>query len=253
MKLKIHKIRIFPCLIITLFMTTVFLSSVLLAKAENLRSDSYIIQFGNFNITAGRKGSESYNLTDTVGQTGAGPFGQYGSSSYFVGSGFQYIYQIENFNFKISDLNIDLGLLTPGIHNTDTNQISITTRGGGGYKIYAYELHPLKHETGLVQIDDTTCDNNDCDETQAGAWVNENIPGFGFNIDGNHVPSDFLNTNYFRQFADNSLNEDAQIVMSSNNIANNEIGTITYKAGVSGSLASGKYQTGIVFIAVPGF
>ena len=236
-----------------LIMSGVFLSKTPPALAENLTSDSYIIQFGNFNIAAGQKDSASYKLTDTVGQTGAGPFGQYGSSSYFVGSGFQYIYQIDAFNFTISDLSIDLGILTPGVHNTGSHSIAITTRGGSGYTIYAYELHPLKHASGLVQVDDTTCDASDCDETAATVWADEDIAGFGFNINGDDTPVDFVDTTYFRQFADDNSAESMQVVMSSSNIANNKNATVTYKAGATVSLAAGNYQTGVVYVAVPGF
>lgn len=230
-----------------------FLLKTTPAMAENMTSDSYVIQFGNFNITAGEKNSSGYHLTDTVGQTGAGPFGQYGSSSYFVGSGFQYIYQIDAFKFTISDLSIDLGILTPGVHNIGSHSLAITTRGGYGYTIYAYEIHPLEHSSGLVQINDTTCDAGTCDETTAQTWIDENIPGFGFNINGDDIPSDFTNTNYFRQFADNSTAEPMKVVMSSPNIANNKNATVTYKAGATGSLAAGDYQTGVVYVAVPGF
>lgn len=236
-----------------LFAAGIFLANSSSVLAENLSSDSYIIQFGNFNITAGRKDSSSYSLTDTVGQTGAGPFGEYGNSSYFLGSGFQYIYQAEDFNFTISDLDIDLGTLTPGIHNTGSHSISITTRGGSGYSIFAYELHPLQHESGLVQIADTTCDAANCSETTATVWTNEDIPGFGFTIVGDDTPGDFVNSTYFRQFADQSTAENMQVVMSSDNVATNRNASVTYKAGVLGSLAAGNYQTGIVYVALPGF
>lgn len=244
-------VSILACTVGTLFAFALFF--VPKAHAENLSSDSYTIQFGNFNITAGRKESSSYSLTDTVGQTGTGPYGEYGSSSYFLGSGFQYIYQADEFSFIISDLSIDLGTLTPGIHNSGSHSISITTRGGSGYSIYAYEIHPLQHESGLVQIDDTTCDAGDCTETTATPWTNQDIAGFGFNINGDNTSSDFVNTTYFRQFADQSGAENMQVIMSSNNVATNENSTITYKAGVLGSLAAGNYQTGIVYVAVPGF
>ena len=111
-------------------------------QADRLESNSYVIQFGNFNMTAGEKESSSYKVTDTVGQTAAGP---YTSASYFVGSGFQYIYQIPNFRFTISDVDINLGILTSGAHNTDSHTVAITTRGAGGYTVYAYELKPLTH------------------------------------------------------------------------------------------------------------
>lgn len=230
-----------------------FLLLVSSARAERLESDSYVIQFGNFNVTSGEKESTSYKVTDTVGQTFAGPFGQYGSSSYFIGAGFQYIYQIDTFAFSISAVDIDLGLLTPGIHNSASNVLTITTKGAGGYTVYAYELHPLRHSGGTTDIPDTTCDNGLCTEATATPWTNQNIPGFGFNAAGADVPADFVDATYFRQFADYESAEIMQPVMTDTTIAKNEQATITYKAGVSGLQAAGNYQTGVVYVAVPGF
>lgn len=234
-----------------------FSSSLLIslgrAQAERLESDSYIIQFGTFNISAGEEGSASYKVTQTVGQMAVGPYGQYGSSSYFVGSGFQYIYQIGAFEFVISDVDIDLGLLIAGVHNTASHNLTISTRGANGYTIFAYELRPLRHQNGLTEIPDTTCDASDCDETGATVWSDQDIPGFGFNMSGTDIPADFVDSTYFRQFADDSGAENMQVVMESDNIAKNNQSTVTYKAGVSGSQASGYYQTGVVYVAVPGF
>lgn len=223
------------------------------ALAENLESNSYKIQFGNFNITSGEKSSATYNVTDTVGQTGAGPYGQYGVSSYFVGGGFQYIYQIDQFSFRLSKIGIELGTLTPGIHHTDSHDIAITTGGASGYSVYAYEAHPLKNQLGPETIPDTTCDAGTCTHTSAAVWTTVTVPGFGYNMSGNDIPADFTNANYFRNFADNSLGEPMQIVMSSNDVADNRTATVTYKAGVSGTQASGNYSTYVVFVAVPGY
>lgn len=220
------------------------------AIAERLESDSYVIQFGNFNMTAGEKSSASYNVTDTVGQTGAGPYGEYGVSSYFIGGGFQYIYQIDQFYFAISKLYIDLGELSPGIHNTDSHTLTITTRNTG-YRVYAFEEHPLQHVSGLYTIPDTTCDAGTCSETTASIWQTTTVPGFGFNMTGDDIPIDFSNANYYRQFADRSTAEPMQVVMSSDNIVNGNQATVTYKAGAEGDQAAGRYETAIVFVAVP--
>ncbi len=44
-----------------------------------------------------------------------------------------------------------------------------------------------------------------------------------------------------------------QVVMSSSNVAQDQSATVTYKAGVDAQQAAGRYQTGIVYVAVPGF
>lgn len=225
------------------------------AQAENLESNSYVIQFGNFNITSGEKSGGNYSLTDTVGQSFAGPYGEYGTSNYFLGSGFQYIYQIKPFRFVVGSTLIDLGLLTAGAHNTATHNLLITAPSAGGYSIYAYELHPLQIINGSPIIADTTCDNNDCDQITAKLWQNPNIGGFGFNIQGDDVQSDFQTINHFRQFADVSKipPESMRVIASSSSASFNRQTTITYKAGLAGSETAGRYQTGIVYVAVPGY
>lgn len=223
------------------------------ALAERLESDSYVIQFGNFNVTAGEKSNENYKVTDTVGQTGAGPYGQYGVSGYFVGGGFQYIYQIKNFRFSISKLAIDFGTLTPNVHATDSHTLLVNTRSHG-YQVYAYEAHPLEHRDDPgTYIPNTGCNSGTCTNTNAGVWTTQTIPGFGFNVSGDGTPADFVDTTYFRPFADASSAEDMQIVMSSPNIAINESATVTYKAGISNNQAAGEYETYVVYVAVPSY
>ncbi len=245
-----------------------------LAKAERLESNSYIIQFGNFNSAAHNYFGDqttTYNLNFTLGQSGAGPYGDFDdeqpdSSTYFVGGGFQYIYQIGQFEFSISDLDLDFGSMTPGVHAQVTNDLTISTRGAGGYTVYAYENQPMTHFNGTDQIPDTTCDDDNplpCDETEAKEWTDENEPGFGFNAQGDTVSDDFKstdddcssNTVCFRQFANRSqpTPEPMQAVMSSVNIAADETATITYQLGIDGTQAAGLYETSIVYVAVPGY
>lgn len=222
-------------------------------RAERLESDSYVIQFGNFNVTSGQKGSSSYNLTDTVGQTGAGAFGEYGTSGYFVGAGFQYIYQIKTFSFVISDVTMDLGELIDGAFGTDSHTMEITTRGAGGYTIYAYEEHPLRLIGSSNIINNTTCDAGTCTTSSASIWANPAVDGFGFNIQGDDIPSDFVNNTYFRPFANNEALEAMQPVMSSPNIAIQRTSTVTYQAAKAGDTAAGQFETAVVYVAVPGF
>lgn len=224
--------------------------------AENLESDSYIIQFGNFNITSGEKSGDTYTVTDTVGQSFAGPYGEYGVSNYFLGSGFQYIYQIKPFRFVISNTNINLGLLTAQAHNTAAHTLLINAPNAGGYTIYTYEAHPLQTIDGSYAIPDTTCDNNDCDETVAALWQDTTVGGFGFNVQGADVASDFISSDHFRQFANKAATspvEPMEAIMSTTSAAFERQSTVTYKAGLSGSEAAGRYQTSVIYVAVPGY
>lgn len=233
-----------------------FLSTALqpqLTQADRFDSANYTIQFGNFNITSGEKSSANYNVTDTVGQTGAGPYGGMGTNSYFIGGGFQYIYPLRDFEFSLSSLEIDLETLLPGAPVSKNHTMTVTTRGAGGYKVYAIADHSLRHSDGSTTIPATTCDAGTCTITTAQLWTNDNIPGFGYNMTGQDIPTDFSTAAYFRPFADASLSQAMQVVMSSANLAIDHVATVTYKAGVSGSQAAGRYSTTVKYVAVPAY
>lgn len=235
------------------FLIILFLLSGKFVYAENMESNSYRIQFGNFNMSSGRETGSTYTLSNTMGGLAVGPYGQYGSTNYFIGSGFQYVYQIDYFSFTISKLNIELGELYANSFKTDSHTITITTNGASGYNIYAFENHPLQQTAGTEIIPDTTCDLSDCNETIAASWLDPAHGGFGFNMSGDDVASDFINGNYFRQFANNEASESMQQIMGSNNVALHRTATVNYKAAMPGNQAAGNYQTSIVFVAVPGY
>ncbi len=217
------------------------------SEAVTMSSDNYQIQWGNINIGGGRKSSTSYTVTDTIGQSAAG---LYSSTGYIVRAGFQYIYTIVPFSFTISDLEMDLGSLIPGTTATATNQLTVSAGGAGGYQVLAFEDHRLKNESG-VYIPDTTCDTDSCDETDADPWTQNDEYGFGFNINGDDVPSDFVNSTYYRQFADDELDEPHQSVMVGASATESSQATVTYKANISATQAMGNYETGIVYVALP--
>jgi len=237
-----------------LLILIVFFCSIAAVKADNMSSNSYYLQFGNFNMGSGEFDTGSqFGLTYTLGGTAIGPFGQYGTSQYFIGSGFQYIYQIRQFSFSISKLTIDFGELTAGICANDSHTLTINTGSAGGYQIYVFENRPLTHaNVPSEQIPNTSC-NTGCTKSSAGIWDNPSYDGFGYNILGDNVASDFINSNYFRPFADNSLGEDMEMIMSSSNVAFDETATMTYQAVPSVEQAAGDYQTYVVFVAVPGY
>jgi hypothetical protein len=231
------------------------------AKAERLDSASYTVTFGNFNVTSGEKSSASYTVTDTVGQTASGPFGKFNDpgASYYLGSGFQYVYQIKEFEFGLENLNIDLGTLYPDTLTTAATQtnLTVTSGGAGGYTVYAYETEPMHLADDSATIPDTTCDSGDCSETDADPWTLGTNYGFGFNASGTNVPTTapngFENSTYYRQFADNSAAESMQAVMEYGGVIEDDTASITYRAAVSGSQTAGEYSTSIVYVAVPGY
>lgn len=241
-------------LIISLF--AIFLSLSLPAFAQHFQSPSFVIDWGNFNMTSGSKNSASYNLTDTVGQNAPG---EYSKNGYIVKSGFQYIYDtLGQFTFIIDDLTIDFGTLIPQIGSTATNTLTITTPSGRGYQIMASENHPLQINSSL-QIPDTPCDSGPCSESSSGPWTLNTTYGFGFNaigINSSGVATNIGTSDYFssssqwRQFANISGQETPQIIMSENISVKNRSARITYKVNISAVQPAGNYENGINFTAI---
>ena len=227
--------------------------------AQHFTSASYIIDWGNFNITSGKKSSTNYSLTDTVGQNAPGAFN---SAGYTVQSGFQYIYNtLIQFSFSVSKLSINLGTLVPGVGSTDTNIITISTPSGHGYQIIASENHPLSLLNGIT-IPDTRCNSNSCSDTTSGPWTNSNAFGFGFNAIGINssavatgvgTSNIFIDSTFFRSFADISHQEPGQTIMTETKPVKNHSARISYKALISAVQSAGFYQNSIIFTAVPNY
>lgn len=218
-------------------------------QATNMSSDNYEIQWGNINIGGGKKTSDNYLLTDTIGQFAPG---DYQSAGYWLRAGFQYIYTLTPFTFTISDLSIDFGSLIPGNPSSQNNTLTVSAGGAGGYQVLALENHPLR-SAQANDVDDTTCDTDSCDESNADPWTSNSVYGFGFNINGDDTPADFVDLTYFRQFADSESAEIAQVVMSSDSIATSSAAMVTYKVNINGLQAAGNYENAITYIAVPSY
>lgn len=220
-----------------------------------MSSSNYAINLENLNITSGSKTnlSGSVHITDTVGQTGSGQYGQLNSSGHVVRSGFQYFYSIIPFQFSLSNTMVELGELTPGSFSTGATTITVSSGGAGAYQVTAQENHPLTLIGGTATIPDTTCDASSCTESTAGVWTNTSAYGFGYRMSGQDVPAAFTPANSFRQFANSALNETPQIVMSSTSVGKNRSATVTYKAAISGSQAAGRYDNTITYVATPGY
>lgn len=216
--------------------------------AETLNSSNYTIRMGNFNMTSGLKSSSSYSLTDTVGQIAAEFFA---GTGYHVKAGFQYIYTLYDFSFALSSILVDLGTLSNGSFATASHTITVSAPGQG-YSVTAYESTRLANENG-DKIPDTTCDSGPCTETSASAWTSFSNYGFGYNLTGNDIATDFVNANYFRPFPDVSLGENPATIMTTTQAGKNRTATVNYKAAISSVQAAGNYSTQITYIATPSY
>lgn len=235
--------------IFLLTISTIYNRTSTTVNAQIFDSTSYHIDFGNFNMTSGSKRSANYKLTDTVGQNAPG---QFNSNGYTVKAGFQYIYE-QNlpFSFKISNLDLNFGSLTPEIGSTITNALTINSPLSFGYEILAIANHPLTTVGDNTTIPDTKCDTNVCSDSIDGPWVRSSTYGFGFNASGIGTSSYFTDLTYFRRFADDSLNETPKTIISENIKAVDHSALITYKINISSIQPVGTYQNSINFIAIP--
>ncbi len=222
--------------------------STSLIHAQHFTSDSYIIDWGNFNMTSGHKSSTNYHLTDTVGQNAPGLSEKNGIR---VKAGFQYIYDMSSaISFTIDKLNIDFGTLVPGIGVTDTNLLTVTTPSGRGYQIMAQENHPLWINSSNF-IANTTCDANDCTPTLSAPWTSSDKYGFGYNVTGIGATAYFLTSIHFRPFADFSQNQEPAIIASESSSVKNREAMVTYRVLVSPLQSAGNYENYITYTLVP--
>jgi len=214
-------------------------------KAENMSSDNYEIQMGNVNMGAGIPASTNYRIGLTGGQNAPG---LYTSTGYKVKAGFWYVLSIIPFSFTISDLSVNFGTLTAGTPSTQTNMLSVSAGGAGGYQVTASESASLATLSGTATIPDTTCNGgaNTCTLSAAKIWTDNTKYGFGYNVAGDDVSSDFIGSTYFRPFSTSGA-----VIMSNGQVTRNSAATITYKINVSGSQAAGDYENYILFIATP--
>ncbi|MFH1971335.1 MAG: hypothetical protein ABIJ05_03060 [Patescibacteria group bacterium] len=236
--------------LLTLFAFTIFLLftfEIPICAQGVIKSDNFEIQMPNLNSGAGIPSSTNFGIDSTIGQTAAGLFS---STGYRVKSGFQYIHSIIPFSFQISKLAISFGTLIPGTPATDSHTLTVSAGGAGGYQVKAFENNPLRTFNNLSTIADTSC-NSSCDEETAGEWTQDTKYGFGFNVSGDDVPGDFINDDYFRQFADLSFAEIPQVVMSSIYVGRSRQALVTYKVNVSGVQEAGTYSNIITYVAIP--
>jgi hypothetical protein len=145
---------------------------------------------------------------------------------------------------------VGLGSQTPNIFTTGSHTLTVSAPGQG-YSVSAFETSKLKKSGSSDTIPDTTCDSGPCTETSATVWTTPSNNGFGYNLTGNDISADFINSNYFRPFPDLSLSESPATVMTTSSAGKNRVATVTYKLSVSGAQAAGNYSTQVVYIATP--
>lgn len=222
-----------------------------LVYADNFQSEQYRIQFGNVSMGGENVSSSGYNLGVSLGQTAAGEFQ---SSGYIVKAGFQYIHSIIPFYFSISSTNINFGSLLPNTPATQTTTLTVSFGGAGQYQVTAVEKTPFKTLSGNT-IPNTACDGgaNTCTVSLAKPWTSASSYGFGYNMSGDDIPADFIDSTYYRPFPDESSAENPETVMSNINVGRSRQAVATFKSNISGVQPAGSYHTAVQYTATSSY
>lgn len=241
---------LFLLLISFLYLTLYAASS----NAQTMTNDDYIIQMGNLNMSAGKPSNSSYKLLNTVGQTGPG---LYSGTNYKVRAGFEYILSIIPFRFKIDNIFIDFGSVSPTIPVSRTNKLTVSNGSAFGYQVTVSQNHNLRSDANGIEIPQTACDGPSCTPTTAAPWTSALTYGFGYrcdNITGTDCDNQFLtSTDYYRPFIDSPSTATVMNEPTGPHASRNTIAQVTYKLNISGSQAAGRYQNILNYIAMPTF
>lgn len=221
------------------------------AAAQEMRSQNFIINGGNFNMTSGNKSSTNFKLSDVVGQTIAG---QFGSKGYYIRAGFLNSAAGAIFSFSVTPNVVDFGNLIPNNPLQKTLQISIANGNATGYSVRAAENQPLTTTAG-AEIVDTVCDGGKggaCTATAAAPWMNNTSYGFGYRVNGPTSPSDFAKDGFFRPFPSTRRNEQPILVMQSKAKNVKDTAVMTLRLAVGLNQPVGQYRNVISFTALAG-
>lgn len=220
--------------------------------ALSMESKRFQIESSDVDIAGGNTKSSNFKLSSTLGQLAAG---QFQSDGYIVSSGFQYVHSIIPFTFSISDTNVDFGVLDANSPKLAKTDLTVSFGSAGQYQVTAAELGPLTSISGGEQIVDTVCNGgaHTCSEQKAKVWDANSAIGFGYNMTGDDVPVDFVNSKYFRPFPDLNAKESPALIMSNSNVQRSRQSRMNLKINVSPLQTAGSYRTILSFVATPSF
>lgn len=183
---------------------------------------------------------------------------QFDSQGYTTKEGLSFIYTHTPFSFSVSDLILDMGILSPEQPATASSQLIIATGSAGGYSVSAYENSSLKTPDNSASIPDTSCNYSQCTRSLAQSWTDNTAYGFGFNLKGDNTALDFETLDFYRPFANKTKGQPAQIIIAAQiNVPNPpsyiKKTTISLKVNVSTDQKVGKYANSINLLALPNY
>lgn len=196
---------------ITIYLLLFFL--IFTTKALAINPGAYLFRFTNPQLAT--------SSAQALPQTSPIP------PSFQFKAGFPNITTITDFNFTISNISLDFGILTPETLIQKTNTLSISALQTHGYSILAYQNHPLQLASNITIPNLTASD----------------AYGFGYNLNS---------ADSIQVFADQSQNQPPQTIFSSITAAP-LTSAITYQLKIPSTQAAGDYENTIYFLAIPAY
>lgn len=220
------------------------------ANAQEMSSQNFKVQGGNFSITSGNKASENFRLTDLVGQTAAG---QFASKGYIIQSGFADRASGQELTFSLSPSVVNFGNLTASQPVEKTVVLTIANSDIPGYTVQVSENQPLS-TLAAATIVDTRCDATPtpCTALNPAAWVKNITYGFGYRMDGPTAPDSFAGKDLYAPFSVAMRNEQPVTVLASKAAKVRDQAVMTFKLNVDANQPVGQYRNIISFIALTG-
>lgn len=154
-------------IIIAFCLPLFFICFVCEAKME---SESFKINADVFGVGGDLGSSESYVLTDTVGEA---VIGLSDSENYRAKQGFWQMMGT-GISLSVDSDTVNLGLISPTSSAEGQSVLSVITDAWGGYDLYINENHPLLHNDAVTEIEDISC--------EIGAPCLWSGYGFGFTV-----------------------------------------------------------------------
>ncbi|OGG18984.1 hypothetical protein A3D78_03065 [Candidatus Gottesmanbacteria bacterium RIFCSPHIGHO2_02_FULL_39_14] len=222
-----------------------------LAGAQDMSSESYQLQGGNFNITSESGTSSPARLIDQIGQTSAQIFSAKGI---LLQSGFLNKASGSSLNFTVNPVIVNFDPLTAG--EAVYKDIFIVVENGDfpGYSVLLSQNQPLTSQTG-EQIPDTVCDalkNKPCSVYKSNLWQEKLSYGLGYHVKSQNTPREFNKEYFFRPFSSLSKKELPVVFMQSVEKKIKNSAVVTLKLHLSPQQAISIYQNELIFTAIPG-
>lgn len=221
-----------------------------LVNAQEMSSQNFKVQGGNFSITSGSKASENFRLTDLVGQTAAG---QFASKGYVIQSGFADRASGQELTFSLSPSVVNFGDLTANQPVEKTVVLTIANGDIQGYTVQVSENQPLS-TLAAATIVDTRCDATPtpCTALNPAPWMKNITYGFGYRMDGPTAPDSFAGKDLYAPFPVAVRNEQPVTVLASKAAKVRDQAVMTLKLNVDANQPVGQYRNIISFIALSG-